>query len=127
MQGRTERYIHSGSRTAAWDWTQLGMQQRRCADTRHIALHIHLRMRMQQRATPALPRLQEKMDAVVKIFCNHLQPDFGLPWQRSGEVESSSSAFVIEDTEGQRYLLTNAHSVEYHSQVHTHAAHFAHK
>ena len=61
--------------------------------------------------------LQEKMDAVIKVFCNHLQPDFSLPWQRSGEVESSSSAFVIEDTEGQRYLLTNAHSVEYHSQV----------
>ena len=57
------------------------------------------------------------MDAVIKVFCNHLQPDFSLPWQRSGEVESSSSAFVIEDTEGQRYLLTNAHSVEYHSQV----------
>ena len=61
--------------------------------------------------------LQEKMDAVVKVFCSHLQPDFGLPWQRSGEVESSSSAFVIEDTEGKRYLLTNAHAVEYHSQV----------
>ena len=80
------------------------------------------------------------MDAVIKVFCSHMQPDFSLPWQRSAEMETSSSvrlltrlccsslkgrkltacllqAFVIEDTEGSKYLLTNAHSVEYHAQV----------
>ena len=78
------------------------------------------------------------MDAVIKVFCSHMQPDFSLPWQRSAEAESSSSvrlaavteltsgqqptgavlqAFVIEDLEGTKYLLTNAHSVEYHAQV----------
>ena len=83
------------------------------------------------------------MDAVIKVFCSHMQPDFSLPWQRSAEMESSSSvrrtahatcswqsagaacsqracvlqAFVIEDLEGTKYLLTNAHSVEYHAQV----------
>ncbi|CAA6670070.1 unnamed protein product [Spirodela intermedia] len=39
------------------------------------------------------------MDAVVKVFCVHTEPNFSLPWQRK------------------RQVLTNAHSVEHHTQV----------
>lgn len=53
------------------------------------------------------------MDAVVKVFCVHTEPNFSLPWQRKRQYSSSSSGFVI----GGRRLLTNAHSVEHHTQV----------
>lgn len=57
------------------------------------------------------------MDAVVKIFCVHTEPNYSLPWQRKRQYASTSSGFLVEGAAGQRWLLTNAHSVEYHSQV----------
>ncbi|KAJ9135276.1 hypothetical protein P3X46_032481 [Hevea brasiliensis] len=53
------------------------------------------------------------MDAVVKVFCVHTEPNFSLPWQRKRQYSSSSSGFIIRG----RRLLTNAHSVEHHTQV----------
>ncbi|KAK1267810.1 Protease Do-like 9 [Acorus gramineus] len=53
------------------------------------------------------------MDAVVKVFCVHTEPNFSLPWQRKRQYSSSSSGFVLK---GKR-VLTNAHSVEHHTQV----------
>ncbi|KAG9160520.1 hypothetical protein Leryth_019476 [Lithospermum erythrorhizon] len=53
------------------------------------------------------------MDAVVKVFCVHTEPNFSLPWQRKRQYSSSSSGFVI----GGRRVLTNAHSVEHYTQV----------
>mmetsp|Transcript_40595 Transcript_40595/g.129478 ORF Transcript_40595/g.129478 Transcript_40595/m.129478 type:complete len:473 (+) Transcript_40595:134-1552(+) len=53
------------------------------------------------------------MDSVVKVFCTHTEPNFSLPWQRKRQYQSNSSGFVI----GGRRLLTNAHSVEHHTQV----------
>ncbi|KAI9078074.1 hypothetical protein K1719_039999 [Acacia pycnantha] len=53
------------------------------------------------------------MDAVVKVFCVHTKPNFSLPWQRRKQYSSSSSGFIIEG----RRVLTNAHSVEHHTQV----------
>lgn len=53
------------------------------------------------------------MDAVVKVFCVHTEPNFSLPWQRKRQYSSSSSGFII----GERRVLTNAHSVEHHTQV----------
>ncbi|KAK6924882.1 Protease Do-like, PDZ domain [Dillenia turbinata] len=53
------------------------------------------------------------MDAVVKVFCTHTEPNFSLPWQRKRQYSSSSSGFVIS---GKR-VLTNAHSVEHYTQV----------
>ena len=57
------------------------------------------------------------MDAVVKIYCTHTEPNYSLPWQRKRQYSSTSSGFVVAGDGGQRYLLTNAHSVEYYSQV----------
>ncbi len=61
------------------------------------------------------------MDAVVKIYCTHTEPNYSLPWQRKRQYASTSSGFVVSgegvDGKQQRYLLTNAHSVEYYSQV----------
>jgi hypothetical protein len=56
------------------------------------------------------------MDAVIKVECMHTEPNFSLPWQRKRQYPSSSTAFVIS-TGGQLRLLTNAHSVDYHTQV----------
>ncbi|WVZ05007.1 hypothetical protein V8G54_018353 [Vigna mungo] len=53
------------------------------------------------------------MDAVVKVFCVHTEPNFSLPWQRKRQYSSSSSGFIV----GGRRVLTNAHSVEHHTQV----------
>ena len=57
------------------------------------------------------------MDAVVKVYCVHTEPNFSLPWQRKRQYASTSSGFMVQSPGGQRWLLTNAHSVEYHSQV----------
>lgn len=53
------------------------------------------------------------MDAVVKVFCVHTEPNFSLPWQRKRQFSSNSSGFIIKG----RRVLTNAHSVEHHTQV----------
>merc|ERR1719235_1492988 len=53
------------------------------------------------------------LDAVVKVYCLHSEPNFSLPWQRARQYSSFSTGFVIQG----RALLTNAHSVAYHTQV----------
>ncbi|PSC72432.1 Protease Do-like 9 isoform B [Micractinium conductrix] len=69
-------------------------------------------------AHAAAKQQEEVMDAVVKIYCTHTEPNYSLPWQRKRQYSSTSSGFVVlGDEPGQRYLLTNAHSVEYYSQV----------
>ena len=57
------------------------------------------------------------MDAVVKVYCVHTEPNYSLPWQRKRQYASTSSGFIVASGKDQPYLLTNAHSVEYHSQV----------
>ena len=57
------------------------------------------------------------MDSVVKVFCVHTQPNYSLPWQRKRQFSSTSSGFMVKGPRGENWLLTNAHSVEYHSQV----------
>lgn len=54
-----------------------------------------------------------RMDAVVKVFCTHTEPNYSLPWQRKRQAASTSSGFIIPG----RRVLTNAHSVEHHTQV----------
>ncbi|KAL4419940.1 hypothetical protein ABPG75_007038 [Micractinium tetrahymenae] len=53
------------------------------------------------------------MEAVVKVFTVHSEPNFSLPWQRKRQYSSSGSGFVI----GGRRLLTNAHCIDHHTQV----------
>eukprot|EP00884_Botryococcus_braunii_P012079 jgi/Botrbrau1/20872/Bobra.0135s0007.1 len=53
------------------------------------------------------------MESVVKVFCTHSEPNFSLPWQRKRQYQSTSSGFVI----GNNRILTNAHSVDHHTQV----------
>ncbi|KAL4579071.1 hypothetical protein LXL04_015206 [Taraxacum kok-saghyz] len=53
------------------------------------------------------------MDAVVKVFCIHTEPNFSLPWQRNRQYSSNSTGFVISG----RRVLTNAHSVDHYTQV----------
>jgi S1-C subfamily serine protease len=48
-------------------------------------------------------------DGVVRVYCTHSQPIFGIPWQRGRQEFSTSSGFVISG----RRILTNAHAVEY--------------
>ncbi|CAN6831863.1 unnamed protein product [Brassica oleracea] len=70
-------------------------------------------------STPAAPswetvvKVVPSMDAVVKVFCVHTDPNFSLPWQMKRQYSSGSSGFII----GGRRVLTNAHSVEHHTQV----------
>lgn len=64
-------------------------------------------------ANVAVARVVPAMDAVVKVFCVHTEPNYSLPWQRKRQYSSSSSGFVIKG----RRVLTNAHSVEHYTQV----------
>ncbi|KAL3529564.1 hypothetical protein ACH5RR_008886 [Cinchona calisaya] len=64
-------------------------------------------------AAAVAARVVPAMDAVVKVFCVHTEPNFSLPWQRKRQYSSSSSGFVING----RRILTNAHSVEHYTQV----------
>ena len=56
---------------------------------------------------------QYPLDAVVKVFATHTEPNWSLPWQRKRQSSSTSTVFVIEGN----MVLTNAHSVEHHTQV----------
>ncbi|KAL5544254.1 hypothetical protein UlMin_008038 [Ulmus minor] len=64
-------------------------------------------------AWESVARVLPAMDAVVKVFCVHTEPNFSLPWQRKRQYSSSSSGFIISG----RRVLTNAHSVEHYTQV----------
>ena len=56
-------------------------------------------------------------DSIIKIFCAHSEPDYLIPWQKLQQTTSTSSGFVIAISEGERRIMTNAHSVEYSSIV----------
>jgi hypothetical protein len=57
-------------------------------------------------------------DAVVKVHCVHTEPNYSLPWQRKRQFTSTSSGFIVAGPKpADRWLLTNAHSVDYHTQV----------
>ncbi len=56
-------------------------------------------------------------DSVVKISATYRAPDFEAPWRREAPEEFTGSGFVIEATGGERLILTNAHVVEYASQI----------
>lgn len=45
------------------------------------------------------------------------KPNFNLPWQRMQQYTSKSTGFAVETEDGQRLLLTNAHSVSYNTQA----------
>ncbi|KAF8762627.1 hypothetical protein HU200_009154 [Digitaria exilis] len=53
------------------------------------------------------------LNAVVKVYCTHIAPDYGLPWQKQRQHSSSGSAFMIGDGK----LLTNAHCVAHDTQI----------
>ncbi|KAG5567651.1 hypothetical protein RHGRI_003004 [Rhododendron griersonianum] len=56
------------------------------------------------------------LNAVVKVYCTHTEPDYSLPWQKQRQYTSTGrhcSAFIIGDGK----LLTNAHCIEYGTQV----------
>ncbi|KAL1819502.1 hypothetical protein ACET3Z_014371 [Daucus carota] len=62
---------------------------------------------------PPMGKVMPSMDAVVKVFCTHTEPNYSLPWQRKRQYSSSSSGFVI----GGKRVLTNAHSVQHFTQI----------
>lgn len=53
------------------------------------------------------------LNAVVKVYCTHTEPDYSLPWQKQRQYTSTGSAFMIGDGK----LLTNSHCVEHDTQV----------
>lgn len=60
-------------------------------------------------------------DGVVRVYCTHSQPNYGMPWQRRKQEFSTSSGFVIEG----RRIITNAHAVEYGTLIQVLPAFFA--
>jgi S1-C subfamily serine protease len=76
--------------------------------------HRHAEKQMLQ--GPAAQVLKRHMDAVVKVFSTHTKPNFELPWQSQQQTGSKSTGFAVT-WNGERHILTNAHSVTYASQV----------
>ena len=63
---------------------------------------------------PAEPGLShEAENAVVKVFSTLVHPDLARPWAKAPPQEATGTGVVIE---GKR-ILTNAHVVQYASQV----------
>jgi hypothetical protein len=63
-------------------------------------------------------KFERIMNPVVRLYCRHTDPNFSLPWQRERECSSSSTGFAVQGpTAADRWLLTNAHAVEYCSQA----------
>lgn len=61
--------------------------------------------------------LASTLDAVVKIYATHSDPDYLIPWQKRQQSTSTSSGFVIDVPGLGLRVMTNAHSVEYGSVV----------
>jgi len=76
--------------------------------------HRHAEKQMLQ--GPAAQVLKRHMDAVVKVFTTHTKPNFEQPWQSQQQTGTKSTGFAVI-WNGERHILTNAHSVTYGSQV----------
>lgn len=50
---------------------------------------------------------------MIKVFASCCSPNYSMPWQMKKQFESTSSGFVLSG----RRILTNAHSVAYHTSV----------
>jgi S1-C subfamily serine protease len=61
--------------------------------------------------------LASTLDAVVKVYATHSDPDFLIPWQKKHQTSSTSSGFVLDVPGLGLRVMTNAHSVEYGSVV----------
>jgi len=59
------------------------------------------------------PERESTRDSVAKIFATMRMPDLSRPWQKGSPQEASGTGIVIE---GKR-ILTNAHVVNYASQI----------
>lgn len=67
---------------------------------------------------PPCPLLQSHvMNSVVKVYTQHSRPNYSNPWQRQRQSASYASGLLAEGPRGERWVLTNAHAVEYYSQV----------
>ena len=53
------------------------------------------------------------LDAVVKVFTTHVEPNYSLPWQMRHQTSSSGTGFVID----KQRILTNAHCVDNYAVV----------
>ena len=62
---------------------------------------------------PALGLPSECLDATIKLFVTHTEPNYSLPWQMRRQNSSTSTGFVISG----RRILTNAHCVDNQSVV----------
>jgi hypothetical protein len=67
---------------------------------------------------------EENWSSVVKVFCIHCEPNYALPWTTKAQNSSTSTgfAFKIKSTNShtgvdERWLLTNAHSVQHAAVV----------
>jgi len=55
--------------------------------------------------------------SVIKLFVSHCKPNYVRPWCRDAQTSSTSSAFPIRLSSGEKILVTNAHSVEHAALV----------
>ncbi|CBZ56391.1 hypothetical protein NCLIV_068150 [Neospora caninum Liverpool] len=59
----------------------------------------------------------EVPNTVFKVFCTHCEPNYSQPWTTRRQTTSTSTGFVTLDANGEKCLLTNAHSVEHAAVV----------
>lgn len=97
-------------------YTEWGMErERKCSEA--ILTGPSKKHGMPAPLSESVTQAADLLESVVKVFCVHTEPNYSLPWQRKRQISSTSSGFMVAGPDNARWLLTNAHSVEYHSQV----------
>lgn len=72
---------------------------------------------------PSYKTLQQRLNidhlksSVAHIFCTRFEPNYTKPWMTGNGGSCRGSGVVIEQN-GKKYILTNAHVVQNHSDVH---------
>uniref|UniRef100_A0A2C9WP97 Protease Do-like PDZ domain-containing protein n=1 Tax=Manihot esculenta TaxID=3983 RepID=A0A2C9WP97_MANES len=109
-KSKDERFYSYGDRKGtgkaqSMAYKSFGMQRK---DKKEFQLDLQ-----EHKAEPGNFQESAFLNAVVKVYCTHTAPDYSLPWQKQRQYTSTGSAFMI----GNGKLLTNAHCVEYDTQV----------
>ncbi|PRW44318.1 protease Do-like 9 [Chlorella sorokiniana] len=61
--------------------------------------------------------VDQAAEGAVKVYAEHTEPDYSQPWQRGKSHSSRSSGVMMLGPDGEPLVCTNAHSVEYATQV----------
>ncbi|KTD24966.1 Sid related protein [Legionella lansingensis] len=63
-------------------------------------------------AKPKFPTQNQHERSVVQIYADYFIADYDNPWRDPESSSCSGSGFIVEDSSGKKYIMTNAHVAE---------------